>query len=134
MEGLNLTVGRNVTEGVDLLVKKRDLNRNYILIPDFLIYLYILYIYKYIYIYYNPYTAHTDTTKDLFIFFTTWIKKDDSLESRVLVVVDLNVLERLHQLVQHSVGYPADLRLRTVPVDHAAIACGHQVCRSVGKK
>lgn len=35
MEGLNLTVGRNVTEGVDLLVKKRDLNRNYILFPDF---------------------------------------------------------------------------------------------------
>lgn len=61
-------------------------------------------------------------------FFTTWIKKDDGLEGRILVVVDLNILERLHQLVQHSVGYPADLRFRTVPVDHAAIACRHQAC------
>lgn len=31
-----------------------------------------------------------------FFFFATWIKKDDGLEGRVLVVVDLNVLERLH--------------------------------------
>lgn len=63
--------------------------------------------------------------------FTTWIKKDDGLEGGVLVVVDLNILERLHQLVQHSVGYPADLRLGAVPVDQAAVACRHQACRSV---
>lgn len=68
--------------------------------------------------------------KQMEFFFATWVKKDDGLEGRVLVVVDLNVLERLHQLVQHSVGYPADLRLGTVPVDHTAVACRHQGCHS----
>lgn len=75
---------------------------------------------------------HTDTMTD--VFFTTWVKKDNGLEGRVLVVVDLNVLERLHQLVQHSVGYLADLRLGGVPVDHAAVACGHQARCSVRDK
>lgn len=71
--------------------------------------------------------------REMFLFFfTTWIKKDDGLEGRILVVINLNILERLHQLVQHSVGYPADLRFRTVPVDHAAIACRHQASGSVG--
>lgn len=65
--------------------------------------------------------------------FATWIKEDDGLEGGVLVVVDLNVLERLHQLVQHPVGYPADLRLRTVPVDHAAVACRDRARRSGGR-
>lgn len=73
--------------------------------------------------------VHTDTTTgDFCSFFATWVKKDDGLEGCILVVVDLNVLERLHQLVQHSVGYPADLRLWTVPVDHTAVACRDQAC------
>lgn len=37
---------------------------------------------------------HTDGMTD--VFFTTWVKKDDGLKGCVLVVVDLNVLERLH--------------------------------------
>lgn len=63
--------------------------------------------------------------------FTTWVKEDNCLESRILVVVYLNILEGLDQFVQHSVGYPADLRFRTVPVDHTAITCRHRAYQSV---
>lgn len=60
-------------------------------------------------------------------FFVTWVKEDNGLERRILVVVYLNILEGLDQLVQHSVGHPTDLRFRTVPVDHTAVTCGHRV-------
>lgn len=63
--------------------------------------------------------------------FITWVKEDNCLESRILVVVYLNILEGLDQFVQHSVGYPADLRFRTVPVDHTAITCRHRAYWSV---
>lgn len=55
--------------------------------------------------------------------FGTWVEEDNGLECRVLVFVYLNVLEGLNQLVQHSAGDPGELRFRTVPVDHTAVAC-----------
>lgn len=57
--------------------------------------------------------------------FATWVEEDDGLQRRVLVLIDLNVVEGLNQLIQHSVADSAELRLRTVPVDHAAVACRH---------
>lgn len=56
-------------------------------------------------------------------FIITWVKEDDSLERRILIVVYLNILEGLDQLIQHSVCNPTDLWLRTVPGDHAAVTC-----------
>lgn len=53
----------------------------------------------------------------------TWVKEDNSLQSCILIVVYLNILEGLNQLVQDSVGYPENLRFRAVPVYHAAITC-----------
>lgn len=53
----------------------------------------------------------------------TWIKEDDGFEAGVLVVIDLQLLERQHQLIEDAHGHPAHLRqLRAVPRDDVVVA------------
>ena len=54
----------------------------------------------------------------------TWVEEDDGFEAGVLVVIDLQLLERQHQLVEDAHGHPAHLRqLRAVPRDDVVIPC-----------
>jgi len=54
----------------------------------------------------------------------TWVKEDDGFQTSVLVVVDLELLEGDHQLVQDPHRHPAHLQLRAVPGDDVVIPCG----------
>lgn len=52
----------------------------------------------------------------------TWVKEDDGFEAGILIVIDLQLLERQHQLVQDAHGHPAHLRqLRAMPGDDVVI-------------
>ena len=61
--------------------------------------------------------------KKKMLIFITWVKEDNSLECCILIVIYLNILKRLEQLIQHSIGYPAYLWFRTVSMYHTAITC-----------
>lgn len=53
----------------------------------------------------------------------TWVKEDDGFEAGVLVVINLQLLERQHQLIQDAHGHPAHLcQLWAVPRDDVVIA------------
>lgn len=53
----------------------------------------------------------------------TWIKEDDGFEAGVLILVDLQLLEGQHQLIQDAHGHPVHLcQLRAVPGDDVVVA------------
>lgn len=47
----------------------------------------------------------------------TWVKEDDGFQAGVLVVIDLDVPQGLHQLVQDSGGHTSDFQLWAVHWD-----------------
>lgn len=51
----------------------------------------------------------------------TWVKEDDGFKAGVLVVVDLDVPQGLHQLVQDSGGHTSDFQFWAVHWDDEII-------------
>lgn len=53
----------------------------------------------------------------------TWVEEDDGFEAGVLVVIDLQLLEGQHQLIEDAHGHTAHLgQLRAVPRHDVVIA------------
>lgn len=51
----------------------------------------------------------------------TWVKEDDGFEAGVLIVIDLDVPQGLHQLIQDPGGHTSDFQLRAVHWDDEII-------------
>ena len=54
----------------------------------------------------------------------TWIKEDDGFKASVLIVIDLDVPQGLHQLVQDSGGHTSDFQFWAVHWDDEVIPWG----------
>lgn len=54
----------------------------------------------------------------------TWVKEDDGFKASVLIVIDLDVPQGLHQLIQDSGGHTSDFQFRAVHWDDEVIPWG----------
>lgn len=54
----------------------------------------------------------------------TWIKEDDGFKASVLIVIDLDVPQGLHQLIQDSGGHTSDFQFRAVHWNDEVIPWG----------
>lgn len=56
----------------------------------------------------------------------TWVKEDDGFQAGVLVVIDLDLPQGLHQLVQDPGGHTSDFQLWAVHWDDEIIPWEHR--------
>lgn len=56
----------------------------------------------------------------------TWIKEDDGFKASVLIVINLDVPQGLHQLIQDSGGHTSDFQFWAVHWDDEVIPWGHK--------
>lgn len=59
----------------------------------------------------------------------TWVKEDDGFKASVLIVIDLDVPQGLHQLVQDPGGHTSNFQLRAVHGDDEVIPWGDEKSR-----
>lgn len=59
----------------------------------------------------------------------TWVKEDYGFKASVLIVINLDVPQGLHQLVQDPGGHTSNFQLRAVHGDDEVIPCGDEKSR-----